>query len=347
MRPVLLVLLAAGAACRRDPVGDEARVAELRRVHAELHQKLEPIVAADPLVREALQGEDGGLIVAVRWSLVREVVREAARLYLDRVVLNLGDVEASAHGEIDRKTPLGRMSVGRWRVQVVVQRLQVRLRALDPRLQVVRPDELRLQVPVEATEAPGRVALHFTWSSASLARLVCRSFDVSRELDGRTLPQEHTIGGTVRIAARRDSITVAPLVADEFVRLKVDLTPQSWEVVEQALRSQDSLVRCGVLLDPAKVLEHLRRLASRGIKVHLPRALFRTLRFPADLQHTAQIDGRPITVDVRTRSFEATPRLAWSRAAVGIEAAQPAGASARIEAPEPSRELALPPHPKP
>ncbi len=275
------------------------------------------------------------------------MVREAARLYLDRVVLDLGDLEASTQGEIERKTLFGRMTVGRWRVEVVVQRLEVRLRALTPRLQVVRPDELRLQVPVQAMAAPGRVALHFAWNSASLAKLVCRSFDVTRELDGRTLPQEHTIGATIRITARPGSITVAPLVADEVVRLKVDLSPQSWAVVEQALRSQDSLMKCGLLLDPAKAFQHLRQLASDGIKVHLPRAMFRTLRFPAAIQRTAQIDERPITVAVRTRSFEATPRLMWSRAAVGIESARPPGASARVEAPEPSRELPLPPHPEP
>jgi hypothetical protein len=325
-------------------VSDEARVAELRRVHAELHQRLEPIVATDPLVREALGGRDGDLIVAVRWSLIQDVVREAARLYLDRVVLDLGDLEANAEGQIDRKTLLGHMTVGRWRVQVVVQRLQVRLKALEPRLQVVRPDELKLQVPVEAMEASGRITLHFTWNPASLAKLVCRSFDVSQELDGRTLGQEHTISGRIRISARPDSITVAPLVPDQVVPLKVDLTPHSWEVVEQTLRSQDSLTRCGLLLDPQKVLGLLRQLAADGIKVHLPREMFRTLRFPADIQHTAQIDERPITVAVRTRSFEATPVLMWSRAAVGIEAGGPAQASARADPPEPSRELLLPPH---
>ena len=280
----------------------------------------------------------------MRWSLVQEVVREAARLYLDRVVLDLGDLEANAEGQIDRKTLFGHMTVGRWRVRLVLQRLKVRLRALDPRLEVVRPDELRLQVPVEAMDSPGRVALHFTWNSASLAKLVCRSFDVTRELDGRTLRQEHTIKGTVRITARSDSITVDPLVTDEVVRLKVDLTPQSWNVVEQTLRSQDSLMKCGLLLDPAKVLEHLQRLASEGIKVHLPREMFRTLRFPATIEHTAHIDERPITVSLRTRSFEATPRLMWSRAAVGVEAVRAPGASARADDPEPSRELALPPH---
>jgi hypothetical protein len=340
------VLVAAGA-CRRDLVWDEARVAELRRVHADLHRKLEPLVAADPLVREALQGEDGDLVVAVRSSLVQEVVREGARLYLGRVVLDLGDVEASAHGEVEHKTLLGRMGVGRWRVHVVVQRLRLRLRALAPRVQVVRPDELSLQVPVEAMEAPGRVSLHFTWRPGSLARLVCRGFEVTRELEGRAVRQEHTIAGRIRIAARPESVTVAPLVADDVVRLKVDLTTRSWDVVEQTLRSQDSLLKCGVLLDPAKVLERLRHLASEGIKVHLPRAMFRTLRFPADIQHTARIDERPITVDVRTRSFEATPSLMWSRAAVGIEAARPRGASARGDSPERPRDLSLPSHPVP
>jgi hypothetical protein len=277
----------------------------------------------------------------VRWSLVQDVAREGARLYLDRVVLDLGDLEANAQGEIERKTLLGHMTAGRWRVQVVIRRLRLRLRALEPRLEVIRSNELRLRVPVEAMDAPGRVSLHFAWNSAPLAKLVCRSFDVTRELDGHTLRQEHAIGGTIRITAGPDSITVAPLVKDEVVRLKVDLTPQSWAVVERTLRSQDTLFKCGLLLKAQNVVQRLRELASEGIKVHLPGEMFRPLRFAADIQYTARIDERPITVAVRTRSVEATSRLVWSRAAVGIEAAQPPRASARVRPPEPSRELPL------
>ena len=339
-----MVVLAAFAACRRQPAWDEAGIAELRRVHAELHQKLEPIVAADPLVREAVQGDGGDLIVAVRWSLVQEVVREGARLYLDQVVLDLGDLESSAHGEIESKTFLGHMTVGRWDLEIVVEHLQLRLRALTPQLQLTRPSELRLRMTVEAMEAPGRVTLRFTWKSASLAKLVCRDFDLTRELDGRTLRQEHTIGGTVRITARPDSITVAPRVADEIIRLKVDLSPESWTAVDQALRSQDSLTRCGLLLKPEMVVQRLRDLASAGIKIPLPRAMFRPLRFPSGIRQTALIDERPITVAVRTSSVDATPRLMWSRAAVGIENGQPPSATAREAGPERPQEFEWPAH---
>jgi hypothetical protein len=312
-------------------------------VHDRLHLELQAIVADDPFVREALRGDDGDLIVAVRSSVVQDVVREAARLYLDQVVVDLGGLETNARGEIERKTLLGRMTVGRWRLEMAVERLEVRLRAGPPRLRVVAPNEVELQLPMEAIEAPGRVALRFAWDSASLANLVCRDFELSRELSGRTARQEHTIGGTFRLSARPGDVSVDPLAREDVIRLKVDLSPESWAVVEEALRSQDSLGKCGLLLDPPDVVRRLRALASEGFKVRLPQVMFRGMRLPGSFDHTARIDGRPITVAFRTRSFEATPRLMWSRAEVGIEATgQPRKAdSAAAMA---SLVLGLPPH---
>ena len=320
--------------CPPPAVRDETSLSELRAAHARLHRELEAIVARDPVVEEALGGEDGGLIVAVRSALIQDLVREAARVYLDQVVLDLGDLDAHASGDLRHRTLLGRVTLGHWRLDTRVVRLEVRLRALPPRLRVVAPDELNLKLPVEAMEATGRVRLRFVWRSASLAKLVCRGFDLTRELDGRTLRQEHTVGGTFRVAARAGAITVDPLLADDSMRLKMDLTPRSWEVVEEALRTQDSLGRCGLLLNPGAAMRHLRQLAAEGIEVRLPRAMFKTLRFPASFQHTALIDERPVTVAVRTRSFEITPRLTWSRAAVGIAVARAASTNAPRATPE-------------
>jgi hypothetical protein len=167
--------------------------------------------------------------------------------------------------------------------------------------------------------------LHLEWDSASLANVVCRDFELQRDLEGRTVEQVHTLSGTLRVSQRPDSVVLHPQIADEFVTLKVDLSPRSWADVEQALRTQDTFTRCGLVLDPENVVRQLRGLAARGFRVRLPGVMSRPLQLPVAIGHQALIEGRPVTVSVRTRSFEATPRLVWSRAAVGIEAAPPGG----------------------
>jgi hypothetical protein len=325
-------------------VRDEARLAELRRVHDRLHEDLEAIVARDPLVREALQGDGGDLIVAVRSAVVQDVVREAARRYLDDVVVNLGALEATTRGQVERKTLLGRMTVGRWRLGIVVDRLAVRLKAGPPVLRVAGPTKLTLRVPVKATEATGRVSLRLGWDSASVANLVCRDFELARTLDGRTLPQEHTIGATFRVSAGPDSVSLEPLAKDDQIELKVDLTPASWAAVDEALRTQDSLTRCGLLLDRDDVLRRLRALASAGFKVRLPTAMFQHVRLPGVFHHTAVIEGRPLKIVFHARTFEATPALMWSRASVGIQPADVPGTSARTGPTATAQDARLPPH---
>ncbi|HEY7513606.1 MAG TPA: hypothetical protein VIC87_03980 [Vicinamibacteria bacterium] len=307
-----------GSACRREPVSDPGRLAALRAEHEHLHQQLDVRVAGDPVVQEAQAGRAGGLILAVRAPVVQELLREAARVYFDRMTLDLGELEAKANGRIDRDTFLGRIKVGEWSVQIFIEELKVLLRAKPPRLDVVGPNELDLQVPVLAQEARGRFALRFSWDSASVANLVCRDFDLARELEGRTLRQEHTVGGTLRLSGGPDSVRFEPVIANDVIRLKVDLTEASWGVVSQALETQDSLTRCGMFVDPQKIVERLKGLAAEGIRVKLPRVMFQGFRFPGTFEHTARIEGRDVEVGVRTQALVVTRRAMWSRASIDI-----------------------------
>jgi hypothetical protein len=332
LKRMIVVLLCAGLGCRRDAVPNDERLAELRRVHDGLHQDLDAVVADDAFVQEAFKAEGGDLILAVRSSLVQTVLRRAASIYLDQVLLNLSALEAKAGGDIRHKTLLGKVRIGDWRLEMMVEALEVRLKAKTPRLRVMGPNELNLQLPVEAMEAPGRLALRFVWNSASVANLVCRDFELVRQLEGRTLRQEHTIGGTFRLSAGPGTVRVEPVFPDDVIRMQVDLSPASWAVVDEALRSQDSLGKCGLLIDPEKVLGHLKALASEGFKVRLPRVMFRGLRLPGMLERTARIDGRPVAVAFRTRGFEATSRAMWSRAAIEFEGGGPGKQNAAGEA---------------
>src|SRR5262249_20373418 len=176
-----------------------------------------------------------------------------------------------------------------------------------PRLRVAGANEVELALPVEAREARGRVVLHFSWDSASLAHLVCRDFDVTRELEGRSLRQEYTIGGVFRLSAGPDSIRVEPVFPNDVTRVKVALSDRSWASVREALAEQDRFLRCGLLMDPDKMVDRLKALAAEGFRVKLPAVMFREFRFPGVFERTAQIEGRAVAVGVRPHGFEVTP----------------------------------------
>jgi hypothetical protein len=326
-RPLLLLALAValGFACRRGAPPDPGRLDGLRAEHEHLHRQLDARVAKDSVVQEALAGKAGGLILAVRSAVVQDVLREAVRVYFDRMTLDLGEVEAKADGRIHRDTFLGRIKLGDWKLEIFILELKAELRAKPPRLRVVGPNAVDLQVPVIAQEAHGRIAMRFSWDSASVANLVCRDFDLVRELEGRTPRQEHTIGGTLRLSAGPDSVRVEPVIVQDEIHLKVDLPESSWAVVSQALESQDSFTRCGMFMDPEKVVERLKDLAAKGIRVKLPRVMFRGFRFPGAFEHTARIEGHPVAVSLHTQSLEMTSRAMWSRATIDIEAMLPDG----------------------
>jgi hypothetical protein len=319
----LIVALAALAACRRGAPADPGRLASLRAEHERLHEALDARVAGDAVVQEALAGGAEGLILAVRPSVVEDVLREAARLYFDRMSVDLGALEAKADGRIEHDTFLGRIKVGDWRLEILIEELRVELRARTPHLEVAGPNEVDLRVPVAAQEGHGKLALRFSWDSASVANLVCRDFDLVRELEGRTLPQEHTISGTLRLSAGPESVKVEPTLEEDAIRLKVDLEEASWAAVREALETQDSFSRCGMLLDPEKVLERLRALAAEGIRVKLPGVMFRRFSFPGAFEHTARIEGNPVAVGVRTRALQVTPRAMWSRASIDVDSKRP------------------------
>ena len=316
--PVVLVALALGVACRRAAPPDESRLPGLRAEHERLHQELDAKVAGDAFVQEALAGGKGQIILAVRSSVVQDVLREVARVYFDRMTLDLGALDATAERpapprHVPRSDEGGRLAAGDLHPQAPGGA------AGEDASPACGGDERDGSEASRArAEARGRITLRFSWDSASIANILCRDFEVVRELEGSTVRQEHTIGGTFRLAAGPDSVRVDPVFAEDVIHLKVVLPDESWAVVREALESQDSLARCGMLMNPEKVVERLKELASKGFRVKLPKVMFRGFRFPGAFERTARIEGRPVAVGLRTEALQMTPRAMWSRASIGI-----------------------------
>jgi hypothetical protein len=308
---------------------------QLRVEQQALSARLKAAVERDPLASRVL-GARADVVMAIRTDFVESLLAEVAHQYFDDVVLDLKAVRANADGEVHSKTPFGRIKVGEWRLATTVESLRGRLQAGHPRLRLAQ-DRLEVDVPVVVRPAPGRIALAFEWDSSGLANVVCRDFELARVLEGRVVGQQHRLEMVIRLASGDGFLSATPELADRGVKLRVDLTPESWAAVERELSGQDRLARCGMLLKPERVLAELHALAARGIEVRLPDELLRSVRLPTQFAQEVQLGTRSVELLLRRPSLRVDGGLVWSTARVSAKA------EARQPGDEPGASRARPP----
>jgi len=282
-----------------------------RAEHARLRKDFERLAARDAVVSEAL-AQGGDVILGVRPALVQELVGQVAARYLDRVVLDL-PLEAHVHdsGELKVGTFLGRLDAGTWTLDVTIHRVHGRLRARNPRVAAGPDNTLRLEVAVVLEEAHGSATVHFAWESHSLAKVVCRDFELTRRLEGRVLSDEYTVTGGFQLSAGPESLRAEPVFPPRMFRVHVDLSKESWGQVRAAIDEQDQILRCGLALDPETLMAKLRDRLHEGFDLKLPRSLFRPIDFPASVRESATIEDRRVDLAVRTRGLKVTPGAVW------------------------------------
>lgn len=318
---VLCAIGVAALSCGPDPaIENQKRLAQLRSTYDGLHQRLEAATAKDPLVAAAF-ADKGSVVVAIRSSLIEELASNIAKRYLDDVTVNLRDVKAKSKGEVRRKTFLGRVKVGSWNVSVELGGMVGDLRAGTPQVALRAPNMIDLQIPVDVLETTGEATLDFGWDSSGLANVVCKDFTLNRGIEGRVLPQKHTLKGAMRLENTGTSLTATPIFPDRKINLRLDLTEESWAVVEEALRSQNTADTCGAFMKPDKVLEFLKGLAAKGVGVKLPRSIFRTVSLPARLSQEVTVNRRVLSLVVNGESLRIDGATLWSSASVRIQTA--------------------------
>ena len=173
-------------------------------------------------------------------GLIEELAGNVARHYLDRVTVDLSEIEGHSSGSLRKKTLFGRVKVGEWSVSVDLGDLTVIIsRGLAARL-AARPRHGRRRAAGGRPGDRGKRDAPLRLGLAGLANVVCRDFELTREICGRVLAQRHLVMGALRLHNDGESLTATPVFPDRRIRLKLDLTARSWGVVEAALRSQDS-----------------------------------------------------------------------------------------------------------
>jgi hypothetical protein len=307
------------AACARSaPPDDPARTAALERTHRQLHERLEKASATEPLLASAVAAR-GQVVLAMRSGLIEELAGNVAQRYLDRVTVDLSGIEAHESGELGRKTFLGRIKLGDWSVSVVVGKLVGDLSAGTPRVALRAPNLIEIEQPVDVQQTEGDATLRFGWDSKALANVVCKDFDLTREIRGRVPAQHHVLSGALRLENTGESLTVTPVFPDRDVQLQLDLTARSWAVVEAALRSQDTFAKCGMVMHPDKGIVKLHELAARGIKLHLPDSVFRTVSLPARLQKSVKVNQSTVGLNLKAESLRIETATLWSSVSVQVQ----------------------------
>lgn len=324
MKRGLVAAALALAACRREgPPGEPPRLESLRQADRAFHDRVKAAVADDPVVRQVLASKDTDVVMGIRSGLTQRLLQRVTACYLDQMTLDLEDVEAKAKGDLHQKTFLGKLKVGDWRVELVIDEFRTRLRAQKPSLRVLDDDEIDLDIPVEAQAAPGRASIHFAWDSTGIADLVCKDFELTRTLDARIPRQTHTIGATFRVAGGLEGLKVEPVARRDTIRVTIEVPESSWEVVAEALKTQDTFSRCGIGLDPPKVIADLKARVAQGFDVRLPDKMMREVALPARFERTGRLDNRPIAVTLRSTGFRLTRDAIWTGASISVDA--PAG----------------------
>ena len=315
--------------------GDPAPSAQLRAFQDSLRARLEAAVAADPVVTAVL-AERAPVVFGIRARLIEELAAQVAIRYLDHVSVDMSGLKAHGDGTFDRKTFVGKVKVGGWRVEVDVGSLAGNLRAGTPVVHLRRPDLIDVDLPVDVLETEGAATLHVAWDSSGLVNLVCKDFELTRAVRGRVLAQRHALKGALRIVNAGERLNATPQFPDRHLRISLDLTPQSWKVVEGALRSQDEPGTCKRLMDPVRGLAMLRTLAAEGVNVRLPDVMFRSVSLPARVRKSVRVGNRALSLSVRAGGLHVDSTTLWSSATVEVQSMDRLG---RLRAGDPPASL--------
>jgi hypothetical protein len=315
----LAILFAFLPACGgHQPESDPALITRLEVAQDRLRARLEAAASKEPLVASVL-AEKAPVTVGIRAGLIEELAGHVARRYLDRVTIDAGGMQAHGDGDVHKGTIFGRVKVGGWRVNIDVGGMVGDLRAGSPVVSLRQPDLVDVVLPVDVAESEGDATLDFWWDSSGLANMVCKDFRLTRKVRGRVLAQRHSLNGALRIVNTGESLDATPQFPERKVRLGIDLTPKSWQVVEAALRSQEEPGTCKALMNPDLGLKRLKELAAEGVKVRLPDAMFRTVSLPARVRKSVSIGGRTVSLSVQAHSLHVDRKTLWSSATVEVQ----------------------------
>jgi hypothetical protein len=308
-------------ACRPD--ADQARAGRIQALKArqeKLWQALEARLQQDPAVQRTVEAEPEVLVV-IQGPLVQSLLRRVAERYLDRVDLDLSlGAKVEAAGDVKAKG----ITAGTWSLHLVIDRVRGRLQAKKPAV-VLKDSRIALELPVGLDHAKGGAQLRFNWDSKGVANLVCHDFEITRRVEAVLEPTVEVFSGTLSVEAAAEGLRAVPAFRDVPYTVRPVPTPESWKVLEDALREQDSFLKCGIALDPDTMLPKLRQRLDQGFAVRLPKKLFRPFLLPASIRTSVEREGRRLELAVLPGELRFVDGGLWYASRVDVKMEKAAG----------------------
>lgn len=288
---------------------------DLQKRRAVLRDSLTQALAREPLL-EFAEKDTSSIAVALSEQLMVTMLQQFATRYLDRVTLDLRDLSGHGQGKVETPTPLGRMKVGNWSVQVAAHQITGVLTAETPVVDVTGTNHVHVALPIRVQGGEGNVTLTFKWDSRAIFNVVCRDFETVQTIHGSILPQRHVVRGDLVLSAGSHGIVADPDFPSEKFPLSMALSDESYRRLRSALEEQDKLFKCGLMIQPDTVMARLRTLGVQGLRFRIPRTAFRRIYLPATIERSVRILDSSVQLSVKPSGLRIAPGILWYGASI-------------------------------
>ncbi len=251
----------------RSAAADSLRIVSMRdSVHA--------IARTDSLWR-AVRENERDIVVVVPGVVLDDLAGRMTQRYREGALVDFRpELKEHVEEKIRVKMLVARVTAGTVRLDIHVHHLKGRIATTrEPELRLVPPDGLALSLPARVMDGEGTATFDAAWEPKAYASVVCRGFETHQTLSGVLAPLSHTLEARVRFVLADGRVEALPRIEREKVRLRFDLTERSWERVRQVFVEQDEFLKCGMAIDPDRMVAILRKLGAKGVRIRLPGAL--------------------------------------------------------------------------
>lgn len=313
--PLLLLVVAATALAVRQrrrpalpPPPSRAELDALVAKRAALREKL-----LDLTLRKDDQGignaPQGSLMLGLPTRLTRSVIEQVVTGLFRETTLTLSNLKVHKQGDVKARMLFSRRKVGEYVLDVDIHEVSGRLHPGQPRLTFGR-DQVGVELPVSLADGLGRGALRLVWNSKGLAaNAVCGDEDITAAVTGSVVPAEYLVRGRFGITAVGDTIVLRPDFGDLKVKLVVAASEATWATVDQVIESQRGACRAALRKIDLKGI--LARVIGKGFDVRIPATIFQTIRLPAGVQSSLELQGVTLALQVTPTGMAVTPDRLW------------------------------------
>ncbi|MGH7726116.1 MAG: hypothetical protein ACREOU_11885 [Candidatus Eiseniibacteriota bacterium] len=261
-----------------------------------LRDSVRAMAARDSLWR-ALRDQEREIAVIVPEVVLQDLVNRMTRRYRMGAFVDLEPgLKEHVEEKIRVKALIAKVTAGTVRLDIDLHHLKGRIStAGEARLRLLPPDGLELFLPVRVDSAAATATLDVAWDPKAYASPICRGFETRQTLSGYSPPLTHTLKARTRFVLADGRAEGRPQLEREKVRVRFDLIDRSWAKVRQVFVEQDEFLKCGMAIDPDRMVGLVRKIGEKGVRIRLPGAL---PRFTIPVSFAESIADSAYQIDV-------------------------------------------------